>query len=115
LCRRLGGRHSSFAIGAGAGFAWQHDIRWQPDGTLTIFDDGATPKEHSESRAIRERIDWRRRAVALVGRDIHAPALLAGSQGNDQMLPDSGSARGGLLARVRVERGLVDLLHPCDI
>jgi hypothetical protein len=88
---RLGGRHSSFRMGAGTGFAWQHDIRWQPDGTLTIFDDGATPKEHSESRAIRERIDWGTRAVALVGRDVHAPALLSGSQGNDQVLPDSDS------------------------
>ncbi|MCW3018512.1 MAG: ArsR family transcriptional regulator [Solirubrobacterales bacterium] len=88
---RLGGKRSSFKMGAGTGFAWQHDIRWQPDGTLTIFDDGATPKEHSESRAIRERIDWKRRAVALIGRDVHTPALLAGSQGDDQVLPDSNS------------------------
>jgi arylsulfotransferase ASST len=85
---RLGGRHSSFKMGAGTGFAWQHDIQWQPDGTLTIFDDGATPKEHSESRAIGERIDWTHRSVQLIARDVHSPALLAGSQGNDQTLPD---------------------------
>ena len=85
---RLGGRHSSFNMGAGTGFAWQHDIRWQPDGTLTIFDDGATPKEHSESRAIGERIDWKHRSVQLIARDVHSPALLAGSQGNDQVLAD---------------------------
>jgi hypothetical protein len=88
---RLGGERSSFAMGAGTGFAWQHDVRWQPDGTLTIFDDGATPREHSQSRAIRERIDWADRAVSLVGRDVHSPPLLAGSQGNDQVLPDGDS------------------------
>jgi Arylsulfotransferase (ASST) len=88
---RLGGRHSSFAMGAGTGFAWQHDIQWQSDGTLTIFDDGAVPKEHSESRAIRERIDWKNRTVELIGRDVHTPALLSGSQGDDQVLPDGDS------------------------
>jgi arylsulfotransferase ASST len=88
---RLGGRHSSFKMGAGTGFAWQHDVQWQPDGTLTIYDDGATPKEHSESRAIRERIDWKNRTVALIGRDVHAPPLLSGSQGDDQVLPNGDS------------------------
>ena len=85
---RLGGKHSSFKMGAGTGFAWQHDIEWQPNGTLTIFDDGATPKEHSESRAVGERIDWKKRTVELMTRDVHAPALLVGSQGNDQALPN---------------------------
>lgn len=88
---RLGADHPSFRMGSGTGFAWQHDVRWQPDHTLTIFDDGAAPKEHSESRAIRERIDWRRRTVTLVGRYVHSPPLLAGSQGNDQLLPDGDS------------------------
>jgi hypothetical protein len=88
---RLGGRHSSFKMGAGTGFAWQHDLRWQSDGTLTMFDDGATPKEHSQSRAIRERIDWKNRSVALIGRYVHTPALLAGSQGDDEVLPDGDS------------------------
>jgi len=87
----LGGADPSFKMGAGTGFAWQHDVRWQPDGTLTIFDDGATPKEHSESRAIRESIDWHSRSVSLVGRDVHSPPLLAGSQGNDQVLADGDS------------------------
>jgi hypothetical protein len=88
---RLGGRHSSFKMGAGTGFAWQHDIEWQPDGTLSIFDDGATPTEHSQSRAIGERIDWQNRSVELIARDVHSPALLAGSQGNDQTLPNGDS------------------------
>jgi hypothetical protein len=87
----LGGELSSFKMGAGTGFAYQHDVRWQPDHTLTIFDDGATPKEHSQSRAVRERIDWANRSVSLVGRDVHTPPILTGSQGNDQVLADGDS------------------------
>jgi arylsulfotransferase ASST len=88
---RLGGRHSSFKMGSGTGTAWQHDARWQPDGTITLFDDGAVPKEHSQSRVIRERIDWKHRSVRLVSRYVHRPALLSGSQGNYQTLPDGDS------------------------
>jgi hypothetical protein len=88
---RLGGRHPSFHMGGGTGMAWQHDIRWQPDRTLTLFDDGAVPGVHSQSRAIHERIDWHRRAVALVDREVRSQALLTGSQGNDQALAGGGS------------------------
>ena len=88
---RLGGDHPSFHMGAGTGFAWQHDVRWQPDHTLTIFDDGASPKAHSQSRAIRERINWQHHNVELVGRYVHTPPLLTGSQGNDELLADGDS------------------------
>jgi hypothetical protein len=88
---RLGGKHSSFKMGPGTGIAWQHDVRWQADRTLTIFDDGASPKVHSQSRAIREQIDWARREVRLLGRDVRTPALVTGSQGNDQVLADGNS------------------------
>ncbi len=88
---RLGGRYPSFRMGPGTGTAWQHDIRWQPDHTLTLFDDGATPKEHSQSRAVHERIDWHHRTVSLTGRVVHSPPLLAASQGNDQQLSGGGS------------------------
>ena len=85
---RIGGKHSSFRMGPGTGTAWQHDVRWQPDHTLTVFDNGAVPKRHSQSRVIRERIDWARREVRLVARDTHNPPLLSGSQGDEQTLPD---------------------------
>jgi hypothetical protein len=88
---RIGGKRPSLRMGAGTGFAWQHDVRWQPDGTLTIFDDGASPKAHSQSRAIRERIDWAKRSVSLVGRFLHSPPLLTGSQGNYEVLADGDS------------------------
>ena len=87
----LGGRHSSFTMGAGTGLAWQHDVRWQANGTLTAFDDGAVPQVHSQSRVISERIDWKHKQVELISRYAHSPALLAGSQGNDQLLSDGNS------------------------
>jgi hypothetical protein len=84
---RIGGRRPSFRMRAGTGTAYQHDARWQADHTITIFDNGATPKAHSQSRAIRVRIDWRHRTVDLVDRFVRTPALLSGSQGDDQLLP----------------------------
>jgi hypothetical protein len=75
-------------MGSGTGTAWQHDVRWQPDRTLTIFDNGSAPKVHSQSRQIQVRIDWAHRNVTLVDRHVHTPALLSGSQGDSDTLPD---------------------------
>jgi hypothetical protein len=88
---RLGGRHSSFRMGSGTATAWQHDIRWQPDHSLTLFDNGDSPKVHPQTRAIHERIDWGHRAVDLISQTVHTPSLLANSQGNDQLLPGGSS------------------------
>jgi hypothetical protein len=86
---RLGGRHSSFAMGRGTRTAWQHDARQQPDGTITIFDNGATPAIHPQSRAIDVRLDAQHMTATLVRDDEHpAKPLVAGSQGNVQLLPD---------------------------
>jgi EmrB/QacA subfamily drug resistance transporter len=35
----LGGRHSSFTLGPGAAFQWQHDVRIGPSSTVSLFDD----------------------------------------------------------------------------
>jgi hypothetical protein len=88
---RIGGRKSTFRMGAGTGTAYQHDARWQPDHTITIFDNGATPKAHSESRAIHESIDFKHRTVKLLGRYVRTPPLLSGSQGDDQVLANGDS------------------------
>ncbi len=83
---QLGGRHSSFAMGPGTRIAWQHDARQQPDGTITFFDNGATPAVHPQSRAIGVTLDTHRMSATLVRSSQHAPPLVAGSQGNLQAL-----------------------------
>jgi hypothetical protein len=88
---QLGGKRSSFAMGPGAATAWQHDAREQPDGTITFFDNGATPAVHRQSRAIDVRLDAQRRTATLVRSDEHqGKALVAGSQGNVQALAGGG-------------------------
>ena len=50
---RLGGKQSDFTLGPGAAFNYQHDVRRHADGTLTIFDNGASlpaPRASSRSR-----------------------------------------------------------------
>ncbi|HEY2719788.1 MAG TPA: arylsulfotransferase family protein [Solirubrobacteraceae bacterium] len=83
---RIGGKKPSFRMGAGTGTAFQHDARWQPDHTITIFDNGAVPKAHAYSRAIHERIDFAHHTVSLIGRDVRTPPILSGSQGDNQVL-----------------------------
>ena len=66
--------------------AYQHDAREQPNGNITFFDNGATPKVHPQSRAIELALDTHAMTATLVRRDEHSPALVAGSQGNMQTL-----------------------------
>jgi hypothetical protein len=83
---RLEGKRSSFALGPGTRTAWQHDARRQPDGTITFFDNGASPSVHPQSRAIALRLDSARMTATLVRAEDHSTPLVAGSQGNVQAL-----------------------------
>jgi hypothetical protein len=86
---RLGGKHSDFALGPGARFWWQHDVRRHGATTLTVFDNGAAPAEEKQSRALLLRFDERRRRVTLERAFTHRPELvLAHYMGNAQLLPD---------------------------
>ncbi len=84
---RLGGRRSDFAMGPGSEFAWQHHARRRPNGTITIFDNGATPAVERRSRALVLELDERRMSAALRHQYAH-PGVLAGSQGSVQLLPN---------------------------
>jgi Arylsulfotransferase (ASST) len=84
---RLGGKHSDFEMSPGANFAWQHDARRQPDGTLTIFDNGATPAVEKLSRGLILDVDEQAMTATLLRQYTH-PKILSGSQGNMQLLDD---------------------------
>ena len=83
---RLGGKRSDFELGKGVRFGWQHDIRRQPDGTLTMFDNEAAPKLRKQSRGLVLRVDERHKTVTLVHSFVHTPPLVAVDQGNMQKL-----------------------------
>jgi hypothetical protein len=85
---RLGGKRSDFAMGPGTRFAWQHDARRQPDGTLTLFDNEADPKVGDRSRVLVLRLDEQAKKATLVREYTHPKKLLSGSQGNAQFLPN---------------------------
>ena len=82
---RLGGKSNDFDIGPGAHFAWQHDVRRQPDGTLTIFDNGATPAVEKLSRGLILELDEQAITATLLRQYTH-PKILSGSQGSMQLL-----------------------------
>ncbi len=81
---RLGGKRSDFTMGAGTTFGWQHDVRRQPDGALTMFDDDSTP---TPSRALVLKLDEVAMTASLVRAYPHPKSLFARSQGNMQVLP----------------------------
>ena len=92
---RLGGNRSSFKMGPGTRTAWQHDGRILPDGDVTLFDDGANPPIHKQSRAIQIRLDMKTHRARLVSSYTHPnPAVLAASQGNMQTLADGNTLVG---------------------
>src|SRR5207237_648525 len=84
---RLGGKHSSFALGGGAAPAWQHDSQLHADGTITFFDNGDAPRIHPQSRGLVLRLNLLQMTAALVSSFVHPKPLLAESQGNFQPLP----------------------------
>ena len=86
---RLGGKHGDFEMAPGSNFAWQHDARRRPDGTLTIFDNGATPAVEKLSRGLILDVNEQAMTATLLRQYTHAK-ILTGSQGNMQLL-DNGN------------------------
>jgi Arylsulfotransferase (ASST) len=83
----IGGKHSNFKLSRGAATAYQHDATALPNGTISIFDNGAVPKVHSQSRAIVVSVNARAKTDTVVAQYEHpSPPLSSGSQGNVQTL-----------------------------
>jgi Arylsulfotransferase (ASST) len=91
----LGGKDSSFSMGPGTRTYLQHDAVWQPDGTLTLFDNGGgLPFLHPQSRGIVERLDFNTMTATLISECDHSPRLRAIVEGGMQLLPDGDSVMG---------------------
>jgi hypothetical protein len=86
ILEQIGGRKSSFAMGAQAAPAWQHDLRVESPDTVSFFDNGATPAVHKQSRGIVLHLNTRAMSASLVSSFVHSPSLVVPSQGDFQPL-----------------------------
>ena len=86
---RLGGKRSSFRMGPGATFWWQHHARPRGSSDLSVFDDGASPAKESESRGILLNLDTKTMRATLKHSYVHPARLLAANQGSMQLLADN--------------------------
>jgi Arylsulfotransferase (ASST) len=85
----LGGRSSSFKLGPGVRFAWQHDATMLPDGTIQIFDNEDDPEIADASRGIDIALNFSTRTATLLHQYVDpGPPVLANSQGDVQQLPN---------------------------
>ncbi|GMA24837.1 hypothetical protein GCM10025864_25960 [Luteimicrobium album] len=82
----LGGKQNEFVLGAQ--FAWQHDVRLQDDGTLTLFDNEGSPRVGPTSRGLRLTVDEKTMTTSTVAEYLPPTARHSDTQGNVQVLPD---------------------------
>ncbi len=85
----IGGHHSGVKLGEGVATAYQHDATTLPDGEISVFDNGAVPKVHAQSRGLVFALEPRSDSATLVAQFEHTPELSSGSQGNIQLLEDN--------------------------
>ncbi len=87
IVQRIGGKHSTVKLGPGAETAYQHDATLQPNGQISVFDNGAVPKVHPQSRGILLSVNTQSGTDTLVTQFTHPKPLSSGSQGDIQGLP----------------------------
>jgi hypothetical protein len=87
---RLGGKRSSFEMGPGTRFWFQHHALPQGANTLSIFDDGGAPPKEPQSRGILVNLNTSTMRATLQRSYIHPTTrLLASFEGSMQVLPGS--------------------------
>ncbi len=84
---QLGGKRSTVKLASGATTAYQHDATVQPNGTITVFDNGSSPKVHPQSRALVLSVNPQTRTESVLSEFTHTrPPLTSESQGSVQVL-----------------------------
>ncbi|HEY4996784.1 MAG TPA: arylsulfotransferase family protein, partial [Solirubrobacteraceae bacterium] len=92
---RLGGKRSSFKLGAGVAFAYQHNATWLSKDEISLFDDEGAPPVAPPSRGELIKLDTKARTATLAAQLVRSIGPLAtGSQGDVQALPGGGSMVG---------------------
>jgi Arylsulfotransferase (ASST) len=86
---RLGGKKSSFAMGEGTAFAYQHDARVHDNSNFSLFDNRADSDDANvASRGVVLNLNTDAMTATLVTEYVHPTEILSVSQGNLQMLPN---------------------------
>ena len=83
---RIGGRNSDVKLAPGAATAFQHDATALSNNTISVFDNGAVPRVHPQSRGVVVAINPRANTDTVVAEYEHPSALSSSSQGNVQTL-----------------------------
>jgi hypothetical protein len=85
---RLGGRRSSFRMGPGTTFWFQHQALPRGANTVSLFDDGGAPPKERQSRGLLVHLNTSTMRATLQRSYIHpATRLLASFEGSMQVLP----------------------------
>jgi hypothetical protein len=85
---RLNGNQSDFEMGPNTEMAYQHDVKEWPNGEVTLFDNGGQPQVHDESRGLVLQLDTDEMTADVAREYLHPDHIVAGSQGNVQVLPN---------------------------
>jgi hypothetical protein len=84
---RLNGKRSDFTMGTRSKFFWQHHVRPEPNGRMTVFDNGVPIEQHS--RALLLAVDTAKMHVSLQKAYFHpGTQYRSGAMGSAQLLPD---------------------------
>lgn len=85
----LGGKHSSFKLGRGVRFAWQHDAHWhtRDKSVISLFDNQSPPvvlNKRSSAKLIK--LDFKSKTALLLRELLPTPRITSASQGSAQFL-----------------------------
>ncbi|KAL0058749.1 hypothetical protein AAF712_014557 [Marasmius tenuissimus] len=87
---KLGGKNSSFEMGEGTDFAYQHDARWAGENRISLFDNAGTDwtSTADTARGMLLEVDTAAMKVTLIREFLPYARQTSPSQGNMQMLDD---------------------------
>jgi len=86
---RLGGKRSQFGPPAAVKFFYQHNARWHPNGTLSLFDNGGIPRAEPHSRPLVLKVDQKTKHVSIL--KTFPTKIASPYEGDTELLPDGGA------------------------
>jgi len=88
---RLGGKRSDFGPAAAVKFRYQHNARFHGATTISLFDNGAIPKEEPYTRPLVLKIDPATKTAKVLKTFVHPKKLSSPFEGNLELLPGGGA------------------------